>query len=112
MNRGLRIGLLFAFSGCTTAAPLPSSVPLSPKDGGPYAGVAEVDITPPPGLSLFGHGPEGRVSAGFRLRLRCQAFVLRSREDVVALVPCDLAAPAIELQRAVAARLLAREVPM
>jgi len=98
------VALLLANCSHTPVA-LPTSTPFVPEDDDVWAGVAEGDITPPPGLSLFGHGPEGRVAVGLRLRLRCQAFVLMSRSDVIALVPCDLAAPDLLLQRAVAERL-------
>src|SRR5262245_20832347 len=70
------------------------------------AGVAQADITPPPGLSLFGHGPEGRVSVGVLLRLYCKAFVFTRGEEIIALVPCDLGAPSLELQRSIAQRLV------
>jgi neutral ceramidase len=90
-------------------APVSARVEL---EGRLMAGVAETDITPPPGLALFGHGPEGRVATGFLTRLRCQAFVLGRDVDALALVTCDLGAPSIELQRAVATRVRARGVPI
>jgi neutral ceramidase len=71
-------------------------------------GVAERDITPPIGLGMFGHGPEGRVAVGIQLRLRCQVFVIigsaQGNEEggAVALIPCDLSAPSLLLQRKVA----------
>ena len=88
--------------------------PTPPVPSAPHvlAGVARADITPPPGLSLFGHGPEGRVSAGVRLRLYCRAFVLVSGSEAVALVPCDLGAPSLELQRRVANLLVERGIPI
>ncbi len=76
------------------------------------AGVAETDITPPPGLALFGHGPEGRVATGFLTRLRCQAFVLGKDVELAALVTCDLGAPSLELHREVARQLNTRGVPI
>lgn len=75
-------------------------------------GVARADITPPPGLALFGHGPEGRVAIGTLLRLRCQAFVLVRGHEASALVPCDLGAMSTELHRDVARRVLAAGVPL
>jgi neutral ceramidase len=99
--------------GCATPPKPPPLSPVASVPGaGIQAGVAEGDITPPPGLSLFGHGPEARVAVGFRTRLRCQAFVLGSGSDVVALVPCDLASPDLELQREASRRLLARGIPI
>jgi neutral ceramidase len=71
-------------------------------------GVAEVDITPPPGLGLFGHGPESRVAEGTLLRLRCHAFVFvgpgqaGGAAEALAFVPCELPAPSLLLQRRVA----------
>lgn len=76
------------------------------------AGVAEIDITPPPGLALFGHGPEGRIATGFLTRLRCQAFVLGKDSGLIALVTCDIGAPSLELHRAVAKRMRERGVPI
>ena len=76
------------------------------------AGVARADITPPPGLSLFGHGPEGRVAVGTLLRLYCEAFVLTRGRESIALVPCDLGAISAELQRAVAERVLSPSIPL
>jgi neutral ceramidase len=83
------------------------------------AGVAEVDITPPPGLGLFGHGPEARIAEGTLLRLRCHAFVFvgarpdsRAAPEALAFVPCELAAPSLLLQREVAERVRARGLPL
>ncbi len=73
-------------------------------------GIGAADITPPVGLSLFGHGPESRVAIGTQLRLRCRAFVIAGakaadgKSEAVALVPCDLSAPSLLLQREIAQR--------
>jgi neutral ceramidase len=110
--------VLLALSACAWVQP-----PSPPGVGQPsaqawplLAGVATQDITPPPGLSLWGHGPEGRVSVGVLLRLRCTAFVLTSeakgKSEAVALVPCDLAAVSLELQREVAQRVKDADVPL
>lgn len=83
-----------------------------------WAGVESVDITPPIGLGMFGHGPESRVSTGIALRLRCQVFVISAprvrdeRFDVVALVPCELPAPSLYLQRAIASYVARQHVPL
>lgn len=102
-----------SLAGCTSAfeARAVRSPALSREDV-LRAGVKRVDITPAPGLSLFGHGPEGRVSRGILTRLRCHAFVLSSGTEAVALVPCDIGAPSLLLQRAVARELATRNVPL
>ena len=93
-------------------SPAPQS-PVAPPGLGDIlqAGIARADITPPPGLSLFGHGPEGRVAVGTLLRLYCEAFVLTRGTESIALVPCDLGAISTEIQRAVAARLIRAGLP-
>lgn len=105
--------LALALAGCS---PLTTPAPLSPTsiDEGPSlrAGIARADITPPPGLSLFGHGPEGRVSLGTLLRLYCEAFVFTKEREAIALVPCDIGAPSQELQREVADRVVKSGVPL
>ncbi len=76
------------------------------------AGVTQVDITPPAGLSLWGHGPESRIATGRLTRLRCQIFVLvgaytgsgNVKPDAVALVTCDMAWPSLVVQRQIAKR--------
>lgn len=105
----LALALLPACSQRYLVAPASQPVQLG---GRLAAGVAEIDITPPPGLALFGHGPEGRVATGFLTRLRCQAFVLGKDTELLALVTCDLGAPSLELHRAVATRLRKRGVPI
>jgi neutral ceramidase len=66
-------------------------------------GAARVDITPPPGVSLFGHGPEGRVADGYWSRLYCRAFVfLPDAATPLSVVTCDLGAIGTLLQRTVA----------
>lgn len=110
MKRWLTLAALLL--GCSPAlvrqgaAPSP---PPSPPSGQAVlqAGVAEVDITPPAGLSLFGHGPDGRISRGHRGRLRCRSlFAIDARGESVAWSVCDLAAPSSLLQRRVADRTL------
>lgn len=82
-------------------------------------GVARADITPPPGVSTFGHGPDARVTNGLWTRLYCRAFVFvqpnsraasdqRSDHAALAIVPCDLPAMSAILQRSVAAEVAAR----
>jgi neutral ceramidase len=103
-----------ALAGCS-AAPTPKAVMLLPipkQDDKFLAGTAVADITPPLHLALFGHGPEGRVAAGVRLRLRCQVFVLASQGQLLALIPCDLQSPSMSVQRAIATRLAAQGIPI
>jgi hypothetical protein len=64
--------------------------------GEPRAGVAAVDITPPPGLPLAGYYHERRA-AGVLDPLFCRALVLESAGTRAALVTLDL----IEVPRAV-----------
>jgi Neutral/alkaline non-lysosomal ceramidase, N-terminal len=82
------------------------------ESDGYMAGVATADITPPLHLSLFGHGPEGRVATGVRLRLGCEVFVIRWQQELVALVPCDLQSSSMLLQRRLAERLRLIGVPV
>ena len=92
-----------------------SIAPATPaQDHGPVlrAGAATADITPPPGLALFGHGPEGRVATGILLRLQCQAFAVSRGQEAVVLLTCDLGAPSIELQRAIVQAAQAQGVPI
>lgn len=82
-------------------------------------GVGRADITPPPGVSTFGHGPDARVTNGLWTRLYCRAFVFvqpdarapsdpKSDHAALAIVPCDLPAMSAILQRSVAAEVAAR----
>jgi neutral ceramidase len=71
-------------------------------------GTARVDVTPPPGPSTFGHGPDARVAEGYWSRLYCRVFVLETFPDNrVALVPCDLHSISTVLHREVAERVRA-----
>ncbi len=72
------------------------------------AGTARIDITPPPGPSTFGHGPDARVSEGYWSRLYCRVFVLQTDPaDRVVLVPCDLHSVSALLHREIAERVRA-----
>ena len=112
--RALMVLIVLVLAACGgRLSPAPQS-PVNSVDLGDalQAGVARADITPPPGLSLFGHGPEGRVAVGTLLRLYCEAFVLTRGHESIALVPCDLGAISAELQRAVAERVLSPGIPL
>ncbi|MFW6049915.1 MAG: neutral/alkaline non-lysosomal ceramidase N-terminal domain-containing protein [Myxococcota bacterium] len=96
------LGLVLA--GCGgSAVSMPSSRSVAPVAGPMRGGAAAADITPPAGLALFGHGPEARMAAGHRGRLRCRALVLE-QGDALALVTCDLAAVSMLLHREVGVR--------
>ena len=112
--RALMVAVVVVLAACGgRLSPAPQS-PSNPDSLGDElrAGIARADITPPPGLSLFGHGPEGRVSVGTLLRLYCEAFVLTRGTESIALVPCDLGAISAELQRAVADRVITAGLPL
>ncbi len=100
------IALLVACGGTPMPAagrgwPMPSGRPSSL-----YVGTERVDVTPPPGVSTFGHGPDAHVANGYWTRLYCRVFVIETAESgPIALAPCDLAATSTLLHRAVSARL-------
>lgn len=105
-----------AFAACSasTARAAPTVLPW-PETGALRAGVSVVDITPPLGLGLYGHGFESRPAEGVRLRLRCQSFVFAQgapSPEHLALVTCDLAAPSLALQRLVAEKVREQGVPL
>lgn len=78
---------------------VPSQLAPNPR-GVLLAGASEVDVTPPPGLGTWGHGPDARPSRGHRGRLRCRVVYLEDAPgERVALVPCDFAAIDQHLQR-------------
>jgi neutral ceramidase len=68
------------------------------------AGVGKVDLTPPPGLPLFGYSKiRTRSAAGFHTRLYARAVYLEDASgERVALVQCDLGAISALLHRQVA----------
>lgn len=72
---------------------------------GLLAGVAEVDLTPPPGMPKAGYSSNARTGRGFRTRLRARVIHLRSGTASLALVQCDLLGGS-----SVVARLVARAV--
>jgi neutral ceramidase len=68
-------------------------------------GLDEVDITPQPGLALFGHGPEGRIARGHRGRLYCRTLLaIDERGESLAWAVCDLGAISALLHGRVAQR--------
>lgn len=63
------------------------------------AGASRVDVTPPPTLDTFGHGPNARTSRGHRGRLTCTSIVFERDDEVTALVACDLHSISTRLQQ-------------
>ncbi|MFZ5563190.1 MAG: neutral/alkaline non-lysosomal ceramidase N-terminal domain-containing protein [Thermodesulfobacteriota bacterium] len=68
-------------------APLTAASPA----GGLRAGLARVDITPPPGIATAGYSLMAEVCRGFRTRLYARAVYIQDDDGrEVALVSCDL----------------------
>ncbi len=94
--------------------PAPSSIaPLPTSDTttadaplvrvGLRAGFGRADITPPPGVRLFGYWDESKSARGYRHRLYARAVVLEDEAgQKVAFVVADLGAVSLSLQRLVA----------
>jgi hypothetical protein len=78
----------------SNSRPLPDLFSTKSLEKVPFeVGVGRADITPPPGASLAGHGPGGRVAIGHWTRLGCRAFYIDPRgesQDPLALVSCEL----------------------
>lgn len=67
------------------------------------AGVAEVDITPPPGAPLAGHSTWSNLSVGVRTRLKARAYYLKApNAPGIALVQLDLLSGELMLHHRVA----------
>lgn len=84
------LGLLFA--GCSHTIRVPGYSLHQPVSTSRFiAGVGKVELTPPPGIPLGGHGPGGRVARGYWTRLYARAFYFQdSHNHVLTLVSCDL----------------------
>ncbi len=84
------------------------TVAQSPRSGqGLRAGFGKVDITPPPGVSLSGNGPEGKEARGYRLRLYARVIVLEDGAgERLAFIVADLPHVSLVLHRLVAARIV------
>ena len=106
------LAAVFTTAACSVwqAQPLPSPASRpTPGTGSLRAGIARVDVTPPPGLGLAGGGTEGRRSTGYRTRLYVGALVLEDPGgERIALVVGDLAHVPATLHRLAAARLADR----
>ena len=70
------------------------------------AGAAQVRITPPIGVSLAGYFQD-RVSGSVRDDLHARALILRSGEDSIAIVSCDLISVELKITNAAKAFILA-----
>jgi len=87
----------------TPKPPEPPPIDLEPATV--FVGTARADLTVPPGPATYGHGPDARVAEGFWTRNYCRVFYFRSATNQrLALVPCDLPAMSLLLQRHVAAK--------
>lgn len=78
----------------------------SPR-AGVHAGVAEVDITPPPGVSAWA----GYTATGWRGRLACKALAVENAAPIL-WVTCDLAEVTPPLRAAIFDRLRAAGLPL
>jgi len=71
-----------------------------------HAAATEVDITPPPGLPLYGHSSNGETAEGYWLRLYARIIVLEDGHGQrLAMVQLDLGASSALLHRRLAAAL-------
>jgi len=80
----------------------PADEPALPHVDGILAGVAEVDITPPPGMPKAGFSKNAHDGIGFRHRLRARVLHLRSGSASIAWVQLDLLAGSSLLQHLIA----------
>ena len=70
------------------------------------AGVAEVDLTPPPGLPTYGFSSDGAAhTEGYWLRLQGRVIVLESGTTRIAMMQLDLGAASALLHRKIAERI-------
>ncbi len=89
------VPLLALVTGCgygyePRALPAPVSPPPNRSASGFRAGFGRADITPPPGVGLFGYGPESKEARGYRFRLNARALVLEdARGERIAFVVAD-----------------------
>lgn len=90
-----------------TGALLPHSVAAAVPDTGLLAGMAEVDITPPPGHRMAGYFNE-RLATGVRDPLHAKAIVLRQGRQRVALIFCDIIGVTREVSANARARISAQ----
>lgn len=89
----LAVPLLLAAWGCGTIKIRVPAYNVAPPDPSAafLAGVASVDITPPPGYPLGGHSIGGRMARGYWTRLYARAFYFQDAHGRrLILVSCDL----------------------
>src|SRR5690242_6571193 len=86
--------------------------PALPVVEGLLAGVAEVDLTPPPGMPKAGPSKNAHDGNGFRTRLKARVVHLRAGSSSVALVALDLLAGSALVQHAVARLIEDTDVPL
>lgn len=78
------------------------TTPLKPVQPAPFllGAVEEVDLTPPPGLPMYGFGTAGvKYAQGYWLRIKGRILVLKQGTNLVALVQLDLGAASQLLHR-------------
>ena len=71
----------FLFYPVTTLTIALEQSPSYAKTSTAQAGIAERDITPPPGLPKFGYSAWAREADGFRTRLKARAFYLQGPDQ-------------------------------
>ncbi len=83
--------LVAACAGCVhVAGTVPAGAP-AVAAGRFRAGVARVDITPIPGITMAGHSIVGQIARGYWTRLQARAIYLEDAQGSgLALVQCDL----------------------
>lgn len=109
----LALSLAAASTGCLLASGpretvvQPPRADVAPDPRGDFVGgVAEVDITPPPGLPTYGYSSNGAASAvGYWLRLKGRIIVLQKGTQRVALIQTDLGASSGLVHRMLSASL-------
>ncbi|MCZ4498846.1 MAG: hypothetical protein JWQ74_1399 [Marmoricola sp.] len=90
----------------------PYADPVLPQVDELLAGVAEVDITPPPGMPKAGHSKNAQDGVGFRTRLKARVVHLRAGRSSVVLVALDLLAGSALVQHALARAVADTDVPL
>ncbi|MCX8124203.1 MAG: neutral/alkaline non-lysosomal ceramidase N-terminal domain-containing protein [Spirochaetes bacterium] len=66
------------------------------------AGASKVDITPPPGMPLAGYSSNAHFAQGFRTRLYARVIYLKSGNNAIALIQCDLLSGSSLVQKKIA----------
>lgn len=96
------VSFLSACTGLLHVRSLPAPPPT--PQGQFRAGIGRADITPPPGLPMFGYSLAAKVGQGYRTRLYARAIYLEdAKGERLAIVQCDLGAISALLHRKVAA---------